>query len=95
MECRLYHTKNMRNYPIAMITHTCTADGHITCCAGLRHNCDKDERPCRHVVMQGPEPFCRQAREVRDCHGDQDFCDLPESEQANNLSREREAACRL
>jgi len=61
----------------------CLADGHVCGCEGDFKDCDKEPRPCPHVIMQGPEPFCRepQVREVRDCKGDIDFCDLVDSEQ--------------
>ena len=58
----------------------CLASDHEPYCSGLKLQCDKGPDVCPFATWQGPEIFCKHAREMRDCDGDRDFCDLTNSE---------------
>ena len=81
--CRLYtyETHRRGGFGERIQITRCLIDSHVCGCVGEIKDCDKDPRPCPHAVMQGPEPFCKEVREVRECKGDIDFCDLVDCEQ--------------
>ena len=82
MACRHYNEEKMSR--ICTITR-CTTDGHIALCSGYREYCDKPRRACKYALTQNDNhanTFCKHSKDLEECGGDSDWCQLSNAEQA-------------